>query len=234
MKQGDLRKREILNTAELLFCKKGYEQTSIQDILDELNTSKGSFYHHFISKESLLEGICQKRAEQIWKEVEKSLNDHTGTIDILNTLLSGMIPLNGEKLSFMLMLMPVFLLPEGRSVRQCYSESLSFLFRPALVSILRKGNESGDLFCYQTEHTADLMLSVVHLFWIKIFECILEAEAKDTRDDFSEMLHITELYRMVLEQTVSVPYGSIELIGLPALKSLAELIHNHRTEVTRS
>ena len=41
MKKGDLRKQEILQTAEKLFCRKGYEQTSVQDILDQLKTSKG-------------------------------------------------------------------------------------------------------------------------------------------------------------------------------------------------
>ena len=66
MKKGDIRKQEIIETAESLFCRYGYENTSIQNILDQLRISKGSFYHHYISKESLLEGICRKRAEQIY------------------------------------------------------------------------------------------------------------------------------------------------------------------------
>ena len=72
MKKGEIRKQEILSTAEELFCRKGYEQTSIQDIIDRLNTSKGSFYHHFTSKESLLEEICDYRAEQI---LQSALSD---------------------------------------------------------------------------------------------------------------------------------------------------------------
>ena len=63
MKKGDLKKQEILRTAESLFCRYGYEATSIQDVLDELKTSKGSFYHHFVSKEALLEEICRIRAK---------------------------------------------------------------------------------------------------------------------------------------------------------------------------
>ena len=39
MKKGDLKKQEILRTAESLFCRYGYEATSIQDVLDELKTS---------------------------------------------------------------------------------------------------------------------------------------------------------------------------------------------------
>ena len=33
MKKGDLRKQEILRTAEQMFCRKGYDQTSIQDTI---------------------------------------------------------------------------------------------------------------------------------------------------------------------------------------------------------
>ena len=49
MKKGDARREELLATAERLFCTKGYEKTSVQDILDEMGFSKGGFYHHFDS-----------------------------------------------------------------------------------------------------------------------------------------------------------------------------------------
>ena len=59
MKKGDVRREELLATAERLFYTKGYEKTSVQDILTEMNFSKGGFYHHFDSKLSVLEAICE-------------------------------------------------------------------------------------------------------------------------------------------------------------------------------
>ena len=56
---------KILNTSAKLFIEKGYEQTSIKDILDELNLSKGGLYHHFKSKEEILEAVIQKRAQYV-------------------------------------------------------------------------------------------------------------------------------------------------------------------------
>lgn len=50
MKKGDARRQQILETAERLFYQNGYENTSVQAILDEMNLSKGGFYHHFESK----------------------------------------------------------------------------------------------------------------------------------------------------------------------------------------
>ena len=73
MKKGDLRKQEFLQTAETLFCKNGYEQTGVQEILDVLHASKGSFYHHFVSKESLLEAMFEKRAAQALEAAAQAL-----------------------------------------------------------------------------------------------------------------------------------------------------------------
>lgn len=48
------KKRELLAVAEKLFLDKGYEQTSIDDILRESGISKGGFYHYFRSKDEIL------------------------------------------------------------------------------------------------------------------------------------------------------------------------------------
>lgn len=53
----------IVDASIKLFIEKGYEQTTIQDILDELNLSKGGLYHHFKSKEEILEAVKEKRAQ---------------------------------------------------------------------------------------------------------------------------------------------------------------------------
>ena len=46
----------ILDVAGRLFMEKGYERTSIQDIIDNLGgLSKGAIYHHFKSKEEIME-----------------------------------------------------------------------------------------------------------------------------------------------------------------------------------
>ena len=53
---GDTERR-ILDSARRLFAEKGYEKTSIQDILNDLGLSKGGLYHHFKSKEAILDRL---------------------------------------------------------------------------------------------------------------------------------------------------------------------------------
>ena len=47
-------KAELIKESINLFVEKGYSATSIQDIVDKLGVTKGSFYYHFKSKEALL------------------------------------------------------------------------------------------------------------------------------------------------------------------------------------
>ncbi|MDE6762437.1 MAG: TetR/AcrR family transcriptional regulator, partial [Oscillospiraceae bacterium] len=55
----------ILETATRLFVQKGYERTSIQDIINNLGgLSKGAIYHHFKSKEDILIAVTSKMTEE--------------------------------------------------------------------------------------------------------------------------------------------------------------------------
>lgn len=73
------KKRELLAVAEKLFLDKGYEQTSISDILKESGISKGGFYHYFKSKDEILSesinNIIEESIEYLKPVVEdKKLN----------------------------------------------------------------------------------------------------------------------------------------------------------------
>ncbi len=46
------------------FLEKGYEKTSLQDIIRETGLSKGAIYHHFSSKEAIFETICNQIGQE--------------------------------------------------------------------------------------------------------------------------------------------------------------------------
>ena len=51
----------ILDTAQRLFLEKGYEQTTIQDITDNLGgLTNGAIYHHFKSKEEIIDAVSDR------------------------------------------------------------------------------------------------------------------------------------------------------------------------------
>jgi hypothetical protein len=62
VRKGEESKKRIIDAAEKLFSEKGYQATSVQDVLDALSISKGGFYHYFETKMDLLAAVCTRRA----------------------------------------------------------------------------------------------------------------------------------------------------------------------------
>ena len=57
-KHPEVTVERILDAAQRLFLEKGYEATTIQDIVDELGgLTKGAIYHHFKSKEEIMDAV---------------------------------------------------------------------------------------------------------------------------------------------------------------------------------
>src|ERR1700738_1066346 len=70
-----IRRDAFLDVAQLLVQTKGYDAMSIQDVLNELEASKGAFYHYFDSKQALLEAIVERFADGALATLEPVLAD---------------------------------------------------------------------------------------------------------------------------------------------------------------
>ncbi|MDM7911474.1 MAG: helix-turn-helix domain-containing protein, partial [Methanotrichaceae archaeon] len=60
VKDPEERRRELIDTAERLFITKGYAQTAISDIVNEVKVSQGAFYYYFDSKEDVLVAAMER------------------------------------------------------------------------------------------------------------------------------------------------------------------------------
>ena len=99
----NLKKQNIINAAYSLFINKGYNASSIQDILDEAGVSKGTFYNYFTSKTECLIAIMESIGSEIRQKrmaaaVGKSIDDP----EVLAEQLCIRIQLNREKNLFAL------------------------------------------------------------------------------------------------------------------------------------
>ena len=76
-KPHDERRSELILTARGLFFSRGYDNCTINDIIDEVGIAKGTFYHYFRSKEELLEAMIDVMADQIMDSVEQIAVDRS-------------------------------------------------------------------------------------------------------------------------------------------------------------
>lgn len=63
MKKGEKRKHELLKIAYEMFLRRGYENTSVDEIIAKAQIAKGTFYYYFLSKEQLLEDVIEMMIE---------------------------------------------------------------------------------------------------------------------------------------------------------------------------
>jgi len=70
-----IRRNELIDCAQALFFAQGYEATTIADIIEAAGVSKGGFYHHFESKEELLDAVIERLTATIIANAADILDD---------------------------------------------------------------------------------------------------------------------------------------------------------------
>lgn len=82
MKTTKNTKAKIIEAAWQLFYEKGYEETTVEEIVKQSGTSKGSFYHYFDGKDSLLGSLAYVFDKQ-YDELEHEISPEQNRVDVL-------------------------------------------------------------------------------------------------------------------------------------------------------
>jgi AcrR family transcriptional regulator len=81
VKEYDVRRKELIDISESLFSKKGFEDTTVEDIIKKARVAKGTFYHYFKSKDEILKAVIDRYMDEIIGLMEKTLaNDKLNAI----------------------------------------------------------------------------------------------------------------------------------------------------------
>lgn len=109
-------KKSIVSSAWRLFYEQGYDNTTIDDIIEDACTSRGSFYHYFDSKDALLSSLSylfDDKYEELKETMPEKMNafdklmhlnqelfdmiENTISIELLAQLYSSQLTTAGEK-----------------------------------------------------------------------------------------------------------------------------------------
>lgn len=112
----DSKKQIIINTATKLFAEQGFDKTSISQIVDAAQVSKGLVYHHFKNKDDLLRSIVKSTTERMI-----ALNQLESISENPKVQLGKLIKEIFEQLE---------------NEKEFYQFNLNILFQPALRNIL--------------------------------------------------------------------------------------------------
>jgi AcrR family transcriptional regulator len=86
----------ILAAATALFAKQGYMRTSISELADACQLSRGALYHYFESKEAILFTILDVHVRRMIADVERARAQHERTVDQFRAVIRAIVALNAR------------------------------------------------------------------------------------------------------------------------------------------
>lgn len=210
MKKGDVRKQQILETAERLFYQNGYENTSVQMILDEMNLSKGGFYHHFESKLSLLEAICVRKAEESYENVEQVVYDmDANALTKLNALLGRSGLFDQDSMDFIALMLQVAYREGSILLRERMKQASMARALTYMQVIISQGIREKVFYTPHREEIGKMLLMLGHNLTDEIASAI--ASDGPAHSIIGKVVSLLETYRHSIELILNAPYGSIVL-----------------------
>ena len=213
MRKGDARRAAIIETAERLFYLKGYEQTSVQDVLDELHLSKGGFYHHFESKLSLLEAICEKRTISSYEESERIIREgNLNAVQKLNMLFGMSSIFHQDSMDFIALMLRVAYRDGAVMLREQMKLTSMRLMQPLVDETIQEGVRENLFFVKYPDSMGSLLLLLGHNMTDKISYIL--ANADDDPESLNKIIEELKVYSYALETLLNAPYGSIQLFDV--------------------
>ena len=133
---------KIVSAAWKLFYEQGYEDTTVEEIIEVSQTSKGSFYHYFDGKDALLSTLSSLFDEK-YEELMETLDPEMNAMDqllYLNSELFGMIE-NSISLDLLARLLSTQLTTSGEKHLLDHNR----IYYKLLRRIIARGQEKGEL-----------------------------------------------------------------------------------------
>lgn len=201
----------ILDVAGRLFMEKGYEHTSIQDIIDNLGgLSKGAIYHHFKSKEEILDAVTDRMLEESnWRLAGILERGDLNGIEKMRTLFKSSLCRPAQDEVFQVA--PSFY-NNPRLLTSLLYETINLTAPEYILPIIRECIADGSIAAEHPKQLAEL-ISLVANVWINpmvfdssveetyqkflVFDQMLKGMGLDIVDEemIERMKELTEIYQ---------------------------------------
>jgi AcrR family transcriptional regulator len=160
-----VRRDAFLDVAQRLIQTKGYEAMSVQDVLNQLEASKGAFYHYFDSKQALLEAVIERLADAALAELAPVLADpEIPALRKLEKVFAGIARYKAERKELVLAIIEVWNSDGNAIVREKLRRLTASLMVPLLSAVVKQGVDEGALKVASPAETAVVFVSLMQGF----------------------------------------------------------------------
>ncbi len=160
-KVPEVRRSELLDSAQALFFSKGYEATTVADIMQRAGVSKGGFYHHFSAKEDLLEALGERMAAETVARLQPILAEQgLDAVARMNAILSQARRFKVEDAAAIRAAFDTVFKPENIVLYHRLNRAVSKVMLPVFVDIIAQGKAEGRFRIDDATTTAEIIMQL--------------------------------------------------------------------------
>jgi AcrR family transcriptional regulator len=199
------RRDHFLDVAQQLIESKGYEQMSIQDVLNEAGTSRGAFYHYFGSKQELLSAVVDRFGAVMASVLEPTVSDPgLSAVDKLHQVFVELTARKDREREALVRTLRVWYSDGNARVRQKARVGIIDRLTRVLRDIVGQGLREGAFEIPDPDLTSRVLATLI----------------QDLNDDLADQFFAYEARAVdmaAVERTVVAYTGAFErILGIPA------------------
>lgn len=213
---------ELLDVAQRLFARNGYDGTSVNQIIAELGVSKATFYNHFNSKEDLLEALASRFARATAGAAEELLRDPT--LDAFSRLTAFMDTMRRHKTASVAELRATFeplFRDENLQLYEKTQRAVTLVVQPILTRIIAEGVAERTFETPDPESAAETIIHLMSSHRPLLVEIYYTRDPAEFRRLAAKLNAKMRYLATVIDRILGLPEGSIELADESTLEALA-------------
>ncbi len=212
-----VRRVAFLDVAQRLVQAKGYEEMSLQDVLDEVDASKGAFYHYFDSKQALLEAVVERSVDDAMAALAPVLGDpDLPALRKLERVFAGIASWKAERKELVLAIMEVWNSDGNAIVREKLRRMTVSRMVPLLSAVVRQGIDEGVFTAVSPDETAMVFVSLMQGFQELAVDHFIARQAGTVT--FEVVQRSVVSFTEAFERILGIPRGSLTLTDEPTLR----------------
>ena len=205
------RRNEIVDAAQALLYTRGFEQMSIQEILDAMHISKGAFYHYFHSKADLLEAIINRIEVEGDRVIRPIVEDpRLSALEKLELFFAAANRWKTGQLELMQALLRAWYMDENVMVRQKSTAAGLRWMGPLFTNLIEQGRCEGVFHIPDAAQASPVVLTLLVGMSDALAVLLLSGELSE--EMAGRLEQTAQGYTTAIERVLGAAPGSLHLM----------------------
>lgn len=196
-----------------LFAIHGYDKTPISLILEKTGLSKGGFYHHFKSKEEILDSLAKSRVDKAIQLIENiAIDPDLSAADKFNNILSAMLAFRKKNAHQLMQVYKSYLRNENLQWKNKIDEYTMIRALPYYTSIIEQGIAEGVFKVRFSKFTAETIIREAPQIRMKIAKLYLRE--KDNPDFNKNIENLANYLDEFIHKVLGAENGLLQIANV--------------------